>query len=74
MGHAMAMTGFRRFIVHVRRMRKNLPRVLLLAASAWFIYRIWSEPTGDSRAEKLIISQMVIIVNIMFSLHRTASV
>ena len=68
------MTGFRRFVVHLRRRRKSLPRVLLLAASAWFIYRIWTEPTGDSRTEKLIISQMVIIVNIIISLHRTASI
>lgn len=65
---------YKRFIVHIKRNWKNLLQVFILILSAWFIYRIWSEPTVDSKAEKLIISQMIIIANIIFEFKKSVSI
>ena len=65
---------YKRFIVLLKRNTKNLLQAFLLLASAWFIYQIWTEPTADSKAEKLIITQIVIIANIIFEIQKTANI
>ena len=74
MGYFMVTMRIKRFIIHVKRNRKNLLQVFFLILSAWFIYRIWSEHTIDNKAEKLIISQMIIIANIIFEIQKSVSV
>ena len=63
-----------RFIVFLKWNRKNIFQVFIALVSALFIYRLWTEPTIDSKAEKLIISQMIIIANIIFEIQKSVSI
>ena len=47
---------FLRFIVFLKWNRKNIFQVFIALVSALFIYRLWTESTIDSKAEKLISS------------------
>ena len=63
-----------RFIVLLKWNRKNIFQVFIALVSVLFIYRLWTEPTTDSKAEKLIISQMIIIANIIFEIQKSVSI
>lgn len=63
-----------RFIVLLKWNRKNIFQVFIALVSVLFIYRLWTEPTIDNKAEKLIISQMIIIANIIFEIQKSVSI
>ena len=65
---------FMRFIVFLKWNRISILQVLAFLVSDWFIYLLWTEPTTDSRAEKLIISLFVIIANIIFEISKSVSI
>lgn len=65
---------FMRFIVFLKWNRISILQVLAFLVSDWFIYLLWTEPTTDSRAEKLIISLFVIIANIIFEIGKSVSI
>ena len=65
---------FMRFIVFLKWNMMSIFQVLAFLASGSFIYQIWTQPTTDSRAEKLIISLFVIIANIIFEIYKSVSI